>query len=400
MSIQRQTQVSLQTDSIKVLPSQIIVPVKADSIKLSSPVLQSIPDVPRRFVERRVEKPVRKELFVPTAEDSISFNLLLREDETLGFLNNTVVKDYLNPVKLSDREWLTHTVASKIDTTRVDAELLVNKEELSINPEQISGIDSSVVTIEYALTDSVDKIDKDTVAQVSQLKQEVIAQTESKSEPGFFQSHNRDVLSGLLLLSVALVGVVRMTNYKYLRELFTSIVFSLEARKMQKTVNLRNQKHAVVLNFLFLFNASIFVYQIISFYKIETIFSQNLVLIPIIMGVILLFGLVKSIIYRFVAFVFETEAETKEYLFYSLLHNKIFALVILPIIVVVPYIEVEVLPILFKIGIGVYVFLYIVQIFRGTTIILNNLASLFYMFLYLCALEIMPLIVAYNVLVK
>ena len=73
-----------------------------------------------------------------------------------------------------------------------------------------------MVTIEYALTDSVDKIEKDTVAQVSQLKQEVIAQTESKSEPGFFQSHNRDVLSGLLLLSVALVGVVRMTNYKYL----------------------------------------------------------------------------------------------------------------------------------------------------------------------------------------
>ena len=211
---------------------------------------------------------------------------------------------------------------------------------------------------------------------------------------------DKDILSGLLLLAVAITGFLRFTNYKYLRELFSALIFSQNARKMQKTVNLHYRTPAFILNGLFLFNTSIFLYQIINYYHLKTIFNQSLLLIPAFMLLIIAFGMSKVALYRFVGYVFETKLDTKEYLFFNFLNNKIFAIAILPIIIVVPYIEVEIVPILFKIGGVIFVSLYFTQLFRGFTIILKNVASLFYMFLYLCALENLPLIIIYNILIR
>jgi hypothetical protein len=407
-NVQKNTQDSVS--QINKDATVIKITDKTLKLNIERPEVKSIPEIPRKFQQRI--KPasvrVRQKEFVPSPTDSVEFNLLTKKEVSGGILQNTVVDNFLEPLPRSDQEWIisqaipetSPIIKQKQKSEQIDSafEEAALKDTVRVLPDSII-VDS---TTKILTVDTIQPV-KDSIGDHSVVsgRQEMIEEIKvGESEKGFLQSGQKDILTGLLLISVAIVGVIRMTNYKYVREVFYALMFVQAARKMQKTINLRHQKTAFTLNFLFLFNASIFIYQFIAFYDINTIVGQSLLLIPLIIGILMCYALIKRLLYRFVGFVFDCQEDTGAYLFHGLISNKVFGLLIAPIIVVIPYIEAQVLPILFNIGIIGFIILYILQIFRGIGIILKNPASLFYLFLYLCALEILPLIIIYHILVN
>ncbi len=383
---------------------ETIISTKNDSIQLNvnKPAVMVIPETPRRFqtTATAIKKATPK--FTPSSSDSIAFNLLTRPIPKEGVLNHSIVKDYLEPIKTGNKLWLTDGTEGIRNISSIQEHIEYPKDTtLNIQNDSIS---TPVVNDDFiAPYDSLVK-DQDSIFSANTppaaMDSVVIEKIFPNEDIPFIEKHDKDIISVLLILSIAITGILRMTNFKYLREIFSAVIYSQEARKMQKTVNLRNRKPNIILNALFLFNTSIFVYQLMDFYNISTMLGDNLLLIPTVIGLILSYGIFKNLLYRFIGYVFEIENQTSEYLFFNSLHNKIFGLAILPIIMVVPYIAKDVLPILFKLGLALFILLYLLQIFRGISIILKNVASLFYLFLYLCALEIIPLIIVYHILVK
>ncbi len=380
---------------------------QSTTIKVDKPQILSIPETPKRFSQpQRVAKPITKpKIFTASPDDSIAFNLKVRK-ESDNILEKTLVNDYLNPIPLSDRIWLTKEISNVItqEPAITSPEVISNEDSLSVVQDTINVKDTPAISIADSTKNSelspVHFIQDSVSVTQSQDSVKVYTEVPVSKSKNEARDTNKDIISGLLILAVAITGFLRVTNYKYLRDLFSALIYNQEARKMQKTVNLHNQTPSLILNGLFLLNISIFIYQIVNYYQIKTIINQSILLIPIFMALIIIYGLIKVSLYRFVAFVFETTQETKEYLFFNFLHNKVFAIAILPIIIVVPYIEPKILPLLFKIGGFIFISLYFIQLFRGFTIILKNLASLLYLFLYLCALEILPLIIVYKILIK
>ncbi len=207
-------------------------------------------------------------------------------------------------------------------------------------------------------------------------------------------------LAVLLILSVTVTGLVRLTSIKYLGELFRATFNMQAANKMFTSVNIRNSKPSWVLSALFIFNTGIFIFEALVFYG-NTIFGlTGFPLLIAIWILLLIFGLVKIFLYRITGFVFDTSGPTIEYLFNSSLLNKIYAIVLLPLISLIPFINVWMVPNFIKLGIGIFISLYILQLIRGASIILQNTFSLFYMFLYFCALEILPLVIFYMILIN
>ncbi len=397
-------------DSILDAKNVTINPLeKSAEIKVTKPQILTIPETPKRFNKAlKPSKPITEpKIFTSTPDDSIAFNLKVRK-ESENIFNQTLVNDYLNPIPLSDRVWLIKDIESYSNSEIAIAISELNTEKDSGNIKQDSIFASGSSDDNYASNSIKSTADISTSDSIDNTNDQYQTRDSVKTHvevPILIKTNdskniNKDILSGLLLLAVAVTGFLRVTNYKYLRELFSALIFNQNARKMQKTVNLHNRTPAIILNGLFLLNTSIFLYQITNYYQIITIFNQSLFLIPLFMALIIFYGTIKVALYRFVAFVFETTTETKEYLFFNYLHNKVFAIAILPIIIVIPYIEPNVLPLLFKIGGFIFISLYFIQLFRGFTIILKNLASLLYLFLYLCALEILPIVIIYKILIK
>ncbi|SMO87770.1 protein of unknown function [Saccharicrinis carchari] len=392
-------QLILRQDSVKTIPQSISIKVptvKRLEVEAPKPVL-TIPDIPERFKKPETPVKVVKKVFVPSAEDSLQFNLKKSDSQQPGILNNTLVRDYLSQ----------HSVAGEQQDSSVivPAEQIVgmglDKPVSDTTATNASGLTKD--TAYHVLQKDTMGFTSDSSATIESKSISTTRQADSLKHDGLSiesTEYSKDVLTGLLILSVAIAGFVRLTNFKYLQELFLS-VFSLQrARNMLKTDSLRIRNASFSLSTLFLFNSALFIYEYIHFNKLSFAWGNGMLLIPVFMLLLFLFLFIKRILYGFVGFVFEQQEQTKEYMFYSSLTNKIFGLAVLPLILFVPYVGESAQTMLFNIGIATLALLYITQLLRGFSIILKNVSSLFYLFLYLCALEIIPFVIAYSIIVN
>ncbi len=205
-------------------------------------------------------------------------------------------------------------------------------------------------------------------------------------------------LAVLIILSIVATGILRLTSMKYLQELFRAAFNVQTANKMYTSVNIRNSKPSFALSALFIFNTGIFIFEALAFYGLSIFGQKGFTLLIFVWILLLTFGLIKSFLYRLTGFVFDTIQPSGEYLFTSSLLSKVYAIVLLPLISILPFVNIWMVPNLIKLGVGIFISLYILQLIRGAGIFLQNTFSVFYMFLYFCALEILPLVILYKIL--
>jgi hypothetical protein len=80
--------------------------------------------------------------------------------------------------------------------------------------------------------------------------------------------------------------------------------------------------------------------------------------------------------------------------------GQMFAIAILPVICLIPFVKETLQMNLVHIGAGIFIIMYLMQIGRGIKIILKETLSLYYIFLYLCGLEILSLLVIMKVITE
>jgi hypothetical protein len=120
-----------------------------------------------------------------------------------------------------------------------------------------------------------------------------------------------------------------------------------------------------------------------------TLYLFNLALLSgVFVGRILLVNMLGSL--------FNQMALFREYLYHLFIFNKLMGLVILPMLLFVIYTEGIFQEVLIWAALGVIVVILVMRIIRGIAFSLKKDISIFYMFLYLCALEIVPLALLYR----
>jgi hypothetical protein len=119
----------------------------------------------------------------------------------------------------------------------------------------------------------------------------------------------------------------------------------------------------------------------------------KLILIPIVFLTLFALFSFKNIFFYFFGNIFEIIPQIKSYIKGSTIMGQSFGVLILPIICLIPFLPETAQTHLLNIGCGAFIIMYIIQIGRGIKIILKETLSLYYIFLYLCGLEILSLLV-------
>lgn len=208
----------------------------------------------------------------------------------------------------------------------------------------------------------------------------------------------KDWLSGIVVLAVVALGFLRISSYKYLKELFSATFYFNVANKLFTSVNIRNSFPSIALDVLFLLNTGVFLFEAMVFFERSIFNLSGIVLLLVIIGVIVVYGGVKRTVYLMVGYVFDKQVAVREYLYNASLLSKVYGILLVPIIAIVPYVHALLVSQLIKIGAGLFILLFVIQLIRGGRIILQQSLSIFYLFLYFCALEILPLLILYKVL--
>ncbi len=209
---------------------------------------------------------------------------------------------------------------------------------------------------------------------------------------------NTDWLTILLIVILVLFASVRTTYSKYLNSLFQSIFNYSTSQRMFQEKNYSFLHAAFRLEIYFYLTFAIFLYQVFNFFNIGFQY-HNISLFFFSFGLVLVYFIGKKTIYKLIGLVVEGTYETSEYLFNLDNINRVMGITLFPIIALVAFYPFENRMVPLIAGVISVAFLYFLLLFRGFKILLRKQFSIFYLFLYFCTLEFLPLVLLYKIVV-
>jgi hypothetical protein len=120
----------------------------------------------------------------------------------------------------------------------------------------------------------------------------------------------------------------------------------------------------------------------------------------IILGVVVGIIIARLISLYITGFLFGTVQAINEHIHISFLVNKNLGLIMLPVVFIILYSSTKISEIAIYLCLGMLVIATIYKIFRGFQIIIRNGVLIFYAFLYLCTLELLPLVIGSKLIIS
>jgi len=211
-------------------------------------------------------------------------------------------------------------------------------------------------------------------------------------------NNNTDWLTIVLFLGLVLFASVKSSFSKYIKHLMQSVFNYSTARRMFQEKNNSIFLASLRLEIFYYIVVSVFFYQLAVHYMVEFQFGKFHLFLKC-FGLLIAYYLTKSILYRFLGLLIERQLETKEYLFNMSNFNRIAGIFIFPLITFIAFDSFKNTETMLITGIVFLIIIYFLIICRGIGILLRKRVSIFYMFLYLCTLEFLPLLFIYKLVI-
>jgi len=209
--------------------------------------------------------------------------------------------------------------------------------------------------------------------------------------------HNRkaDWVVGVLILVFALFATVRLFFGKYLVQLFQAAVNYGTASRLFRERSVSLTHVAFRLDIIFFLTASLFLFQVFG-KEIDFYVKHNLLKYLLLFSGTVLYVVGKQFLYSLQGKISETVSETQEVLYNMNLYNRILGLGLVPVTLILAFSRLPNPQIVIGLGVVMALLCYILLVFRGMKILVRKDFPLFYLILYLCTLEILPLFFIYK----
>lgn len=208
---------------------------------------------------------------------------------------------------------------------------------------------------------------------------------------------DRDIVFYILIFLLFFLGLVKTSFPKYVNSIF-SLSFQATFRQTQTKEQMsQNFYPAIMLNLLFVLCGGLFITQFALFNnRIKLPFWQLFVYSTVIL---LIIYVVKYAVIKFTGWVFNAKDAATEYGFVVFLINKVLGIIIIPLLFLIAYTNVAVQNVAITIVVCLALFSLAIRYLVSLARIRKNLnVPAFHFFIYLCAVEIMPLLVIYKIL--
>lgn len=223
-------------------------------------------------------------------------------------------------------------------------------------------------------------------------------------QPGSQRASSRgkmesDWITGVLIALLILLAWARGTYGKRVKHIFLAPFSNRFLSQLTREGNLFKERVTVALGIVYLFTVPLFILQIETILLHGSTQSMDqLKLFLLSMLFIVGYWMVKVALIRYLGFIFNTKATTREYLLNILIFNLITGISLLPFLIITSYTHSE--WVLF-VAVVLVTLLFIYRLVKGFFIGLSlTKFSYLFLFVYLCALEILPLLVILKLLLK
>jgi Domain of unknown function (DUF4271) len=202
----------------------------------------------------------------------------------------------------------------------------------------------------------------------------------------------------ILLMSLFAFALIKIQYKRYVDQVITSLINYQVSLRLLRERNVLFRNMSLGMNLVFGLNLGLFIYFILQNFGVKQQFSDKFLNVLLYSGGLILLYMVKSFTCRMIGFLFKVQSEFIEYVHNINLFNKNIGLFLFPVVIAFPYINENIQPFVIYLGISILVIMVFLRTVRSIQIIMRKGVSLFYLILYLCAIEILPvlLVVKYS----
>jgi hypothetical protein len=207
---------------------------------------------------------------------------------------------------------------------------------------------------------------------------------------------SKDDLFYLLATTVMLLALCRYFYGRYFTNLFR-VFFNTSLRQSQITDQLLQAKlPSLLFNLFFVIAGGVYIYLLFSFY--HTVDKQNKwLVIGLCIGVLGLIYCLKFGTLRFAGWLTGLKEITNTYIFIIFLINKIIGILLVPVIILLAFSEIDIANIAAMISLMLIGLLFLMRIIRSYGLLQNQLRiSRFHFFLFIIGIELLPLLLIYK----
>ena len=198
-------------------------------------------------------------------------------------------------------------------------------------------------------------------------------------------------ISGIILLCFFLFAIGQYSYFRRMQQIFKAFFANRLFNQLSRDGGLYREQISIFLFSSFILGLSLFIFNIYHFYfSHPSSFTTDILFFIKIFFAVLAFYLLKMGLFNFTGILFKATKEASDYTLNIFIFGQIAGVILLPVIVLVTYMHSE---LVIYAGLSLLASLYFYRLFRGIIITSSNAKiSVYYLFLYLCTLEILPLI--------
>ncbi|MBL4624817.1 MAG: DUF4271 domain-containing protein [Flavobacteriales bacterium] len=201
-----------------------------------------------------------------------------------------------------------------------------------------------------------------------------------------------------ILISISILGIVTATDKNTIRYVFETILSDRGLNQNFKDKTTYINRSTLLLFFNYVLCISLLIITANSVFSLLTIDSSQLILIATTMVVVLFVS--KRLLLLLSGVMMNLQNETQEYLFNHSVYTLAAGILLIPILTVLNFTSIDSEVIIQSSFVFLLLFIGL-RLVKSISLALKlRIGNLFYIFLYICTLEILPLIVLYKAFVS
>ncbi len=207
---------------------------------------------------------------------------------------------------------------------------------------------------------------------------------------------NPDWFIAMIIGSLVVLAWLKLFFNKFFDQVIISMWNFQLGSKFFRDHGIFSRRAGLVLNINFLLISGLFIYLVLTHFNINPLSLNPFPAYLLYTGILTILLLSRYILTSLTGKIFNQEESFREYLYHILIIYKNLGIVFIPIVFCIAYIQ-ENLRIYFIITALVLIALaYLFRFVKGLQLIIKKDVFIFYLILYLCTLEIMPVLFCYK----
>jgi hypothetical protein len=200
----------------------------------------------------------------------------------------------------------------------------------------------------------------------------------------------------LIIFSFILLTWSKVFFGKYISQILRAAFNYSEAYKLYRDHNSIIDRFYWLLNIIFTISGGIFLFHLLKIFKPEVFNYAQIFTVFGCFAFILVIYFSRYLISKIVGFLLNQQQTFNEFIHSIFVYLKVMGLALLPLVTIISFVPANYRPQFLILGTTIIFLLYIISIFRATSIMIKKGILLFYWILYLCTIEFLPIILLYK----